>query len=107
MVIGINLCNKCPSDIRGLCCYHSYYDGQDNFILFPCEYLSKKTRRCTVYKKRFKKKKGCLTVDDMLKQGACPKGCLYVKESFTPKYPYKTINKKKRDEIIWKLKKKI
>ena len=86
-----------------------FFDGEDNFIIYPCRNLNKKTRRCKIYKKRFKINKDCLNTEEMLKQGAVPEGCAYVKENsdIQPIYPYKTINKKKRDELIWKLKKKI
>ena len=92
-----------------MCCYYSFFDGVENFVLYPCKYLSKKTRRCKVYKNRLKKNPSCLNVDEMLKQGAVPEGCAYVKEypNIQTIRPYKTINNKKRDELIWKLKKKI
>ena len=108
MVMDINYCNHCPTKIRGMCCYYSFFDGEENFILFPCEHLSKKTRRCKIYKKRFKIKKDCLNIEEMLKQGAVPKGCAYVKEypDIQTVLPYKTINKTKRDDLKWKLKKK-
>ena len=105
-----NYCNTCPTSIRGMCCYISIYDGEEQFILFPCKYLNKKTRRCTIYKKRFKINKDCLDLEAMLLKGACPEECEYVKNSFiTPQHPYKIINNKKRNEWIkkWKLKKKI
>ena len=105
-----NYCNRCPTSIRGMCCYVSYYDGEENFILGPCIYLNNKTRRCKVYKNRLEINKECLNVEDMLLQGACPKECEYIKDSFTtPQHPYKTINNKKRNEMIkqWKLEKKI
>ena len=105
----INYCNQCPTKIRGMCCYYSFFDGEENFILFPCEHLSKKTRRCKVYKNRFIKNPGCLSVEEMLKQGAIPEECAYHTESphIQPIRPYKTINNKKRDELKRKLKKKI
>ena len=105
----INYCNQCPTKIRGMCCYYSFFDGKENFIIYPCKYLNKKTRRCKVYKNRFIKNPGCLNREEMLKRGAVPKECAYVKEypTIQPIRPYKTINNKKRDELIWKLKKKI
>ena len=110
-MIIINYCNQCPTKIRGMCCYYSFFDGEENFILYPCKYLSKKTRRCKIYKNRFKINKDCLNFEEMLKQGAVPEGCAYVKENpnIQAVIPYKTINNKKRNEMIkqWKLKKKI
>ena len=103
----INYCNQCPSSLRGMCCWLSHYDGVDNFIVFPCKYLSKKTRRCTVYKKRFEINKWCLSLNKALEQGALPKACPYVQEwEGTPTRPNKTVNKQKRDEIINGIKKR-
>lgn len=105
-----NYCNQCPSTLRGLCCWLSMDDGVDNFIVFPCKYLSKKTRRCTIYKKRFEINKRCLPLKKALEQGALPKECPYVKEwKGTPIRPNKIFNKNKRMELInkWKLEKKI
>lgn len=103
----INYCNQCPSSIRGLCCYFSYYDGQDNFAIFPCPYLSKKTRRCKIYKKRFKINPNCLDMKAMIREGAVPKECAYLENTdIQPIRPFKTINKKKRDEIINGIKKR-
>ena len=107
----INHCNECPTKIRGMCCYLSFFDGEENFIIAPCKYLNKKTRRCTIYKNRFKINKDCLNVDEMIKQGAVPRECAYVKDypDNQPIHPYKTLNHKKRIELIkqWKLEKKI
>ena len=94
-----------------MCCYFSYFDGEENFILYPCKFLNKKTRRCKIYKKRFKIKKDCLNVEEMITQGAVPKECAYVKDypNVQPIRPYKITNNKKRLEMIkiWKLKKRI
>lgn len=94
-----NYCNVCPASIRGMCCWFSHYDGADNFVIYPCEYLSKKTRRCKVYNKRFNIKH-CLTVEESLIEGAFPLECAYVKESdVIPIRPNKTINTNKREMI--------
>ena len=94
-----NYCNVCPASLRGMCCWFTYYDGTDNFIIYPCEYLSKKTRRCKVYSKRFNIKH-CLSVEDALKEGALPLECAYVKESdVIPIRPHKKINIKKLEMI--------
>ena len=105
-----NYCNTCPSTLRGMCCYFSLFDGQDNFIMYPCKYLSKKTRRCTIYKKRFIINKDCLDIESAYKKGALPKECPYAKTyDYPPIRPFKTVNIEKRKEMInkWKLKKKI
>ena len=94
-----NHCNVCPNTLRGLCCWFSYYDGTDNFVVYPCEYLNKKTRRCKIYKKR-STVKHCLTMEKALIEGALPLECPYVKESdVIPIRPNKTYNKKKLEMI--------
>jgi uncharacterized cysteine cluster protein YcgN (CxxCxxCC family) len=101
-----NHCNTCPSTLRGMCCYFSFYDGTDNFVVYPCEYLNKKTRRCTIYKNRFTIPH-CLTVKEALIEGALPKECPYVKESdIVPIRPNKTYNKKKLEMMINGIKKR-
>ena len=92
----INYCNKCPSSIRGMCCYFSFFDGTENFLTYPCKWLRKRSRRCKIYKKRFKINPKCLTVDQGLKIGSFPKECPYVKKSnVVPVIPYKTYNREK------------
>lgn len=92
-MIEINHCNQCPSSIRGLCCWISVYDGLDNFVIFPCKYLSKKTKRCKIYKKRFKINKQCWTMEKALNNGGLPEACKYAQESdIVPRVPYK-VNK--------------
>ena len=91
-----NHCNNCPHDIRGICCWFSYFDGVENFIIFPCEHLSKKTKRCKIYKKRFKVAKWCMDLDTAYMMGALPEACPYVKDyDFEPSIPFKTINYEK------------
>ena len=95
-----NYCNTCLSTLRGLCCYHSLYDGTENIAVYPCKYLSKKTRRCTIYKKRFKINKNCLDIDKAYSEGALPKDCPYVKDyDYPPVRPFKTVNVKKLLEM--------
>ena len=95
-----NHCDTCPTSIRSMCCWYSYYDGVDNFIIYPCEYLSKKTRRCLIYKNRFKINPKCLTVEKALIEGGFPKECPYVKESdIIPVRPNKSYNKDKIEMI--------
>lgn len=95
-----NYCNTCPTGLRGLCCWHSLYDGTEHFIIYPCEYLSLKTNRCKIYKKRFKINPECYTVLKALTTGALPKECPYVIESdIVPKIPNKIFNIKKLEMI--------
>lgn len=75
-----NYCNTCPTGIRGICCYISYYDGTIHLAKKPCPYLNK-AGRCKIYKKRFTINKRCLTVEKALLASALPKECQYVKES--------------------------
>ena len=97
---NINYCNTCPSIMRGMCCWFSHYDGTDNFIIYPCDYLSKKTRRCKIYKNRFKINPKCLKLEDALLEGALPIECPYVIESdVIPIRPNKSINIKKIEMI--------
>lgn len=99
-------CNTCPASIRGMCCWFSMDDGTDNFIIYPCEHLNKKTRRCKVYKKR-STVSHCLSMEKALIYGALPKECGFVKESdVIPIRPNKTYNKEKREMIIYELKKR-
>ena len=96
-----NHCNTCPSNLRGMCCWFSYFDGTDNFVVFPCKYLSKKTRRCTIYKKRFTINPKCMGIDEAYMMGGLPENCPYVENyDFEPSLPFKIINKKKQNEMI-------
>lgn len=94
-----NYCNRCPTGLRGVCCWFSYYDGTNNFVVYPCPHLSKKTKRCKVYKNRYKVKH-CLSVKKALIEGALPLGCPYVmKSDVIPIRPNKTVNIKKLEMI--------
>ncbi len=95
-----NYCNRCPTGLRGICCWYSMYDGTDNFVVYPCKFLSKKIKRCKVYKNRFEKNPNCLTVEQALIEGALPLGCPYVmKSDVLPIRPNKTVNIKKMELI--------
>lgn len=88
-----NYCNTCPTGLRGVCCWHSYFDGTTNWAIEPCPYLNK-AGRCKIYKNRFIINKRCLTVDKALTEGALPKECPYVKESvIIPVRPNKILKK--------------
>ena len=80
-----NLCNECPSTIRGLCCYKKRLAQINKFhwtLVYydPCKYLNKKTGRCKVYEKR-REYQGpkCLTIEEALdKPFTLPYGCAYL-----------------------------
>ncbi len=78
-----NLCNECPPNIKGSCCYFQLQLNGHIFTLtnHPCKYLNIKTRRCKVYHKRKKTNPNCLTLEEMYIQGGLPKKCLYVKDN--------------------------
>ena len=80
-----NLCNQCPSNIRGLCCYTKVLI-QDSYrhwrIIYdkPCEYLNK-AGRCTIYQNRLKINPKCFSIEEAMKIPFClPSGCLYLKK---------------------------
>ncbi|MGV9198642.1 MAG: hypothetical protein ACOC4M_07360 [Promethearchaeia archaeon] len=77
----VNLCEKCPTDIRGKCCY--LMTEINGYLLtltnHPCKYLNLKTNRCKIYLNRRKNNKNCLSIKEMKKVRALPKECLYVK----------------------------
>lgn len=77
-----NLCNNCPDEIRGLCCFYNIIIEGHNVILRNqhCKYLDLETKKCKVYKERFKKQPNCLQRDKMYNTGCLPEGCLYLKD---------------------------
>lgn len=83
-----NLCNQCPTSIRGKCCYFLFWIIDNNQIhrivpltKHPCKYLNTKTGRCKIYKKRHEINPNCLTIKEMIISGTIPKQCLYVKDN--------------------------
>lgn len=86
----MNLCDKCPADIKGKCCYFNVQLEGFNVILSeqPCKYLDKKTKLCTIYKKRHTIP-WCMNESNMYEKGGLPKGCLYLKG-----HPERDINPK-------------
>jgi len=84
----INLCNKCPTPIRGRCCFFSAEITDNNLVHWslylsnhPCKYLNAKTGRCKDFKKRHEMNPNCLTIKEMILMGTVPKNCLYVKNN--------------------------
>jgi uncharacterized cysteine cluster protein YcgN (CxxCxxCC family) len=71
-----NLCRRC-----GKCCYIKMKFGRVSiFTNKHCEFLDTNTNLCTVYKDRFEKKPGCLTIEQAIALNALPNDCPYVKD---------------------------
>ncbi len=70
------ICNQC-----GKCCYIKTMIGDKPiFTRNHCEYLDTNSNLCTVYKDRFQKKPGCLTIDQAIKSNSLPDSCPYIKD---------------------------
>ena len=84
-----NLCNDCPTDIRGLCCRvkmikrMSKYDYMIHYGE-TCPHLNK-ANRCKIYNKRHKVMGDkCLTIEQaLLVPFTLPFGCAYLGEKFS------------------------
>lgn len=73
-----NLCIDCPDDIRGLCCHNfARVKGMILAIDGCCKFLSPINKRCLIYDHRFENE-DCATIEEMIRTGTVPKGCLYV-----------------------------
>lgn len=85
-----NLCDKCPRELKGLCCYSATYIEGHHIILtkYPCPYLDIETKLCMVYEDRLKH---CITVEVGLKDNRLPKDCMYVKKYGDPKVNWKSL----------------
>lgn len=77
-----NLCEKCPKDIRGKCCYISTTLEDYQIILtnHPCNFLDLETNNCTIYEERRKHHPNCLSIEEMILLGTVPKECPYVRD---------------------------
>jgi len=65
----------------GRCChFKTFWDGLLVFTNRTCRYFDPQTRRCTVYKKRFRMGVGCLTVAESIERRALPTDCPYVED---------------------------
>jgi len=74
-----NLCNYCPDNVRGLCCYFSdFIKGVQIVVDEHCKFLNEETGWCTVYKERFQKNHNCLTIEKMKELGTLPRKCPYI-----------------------------
>lgn len=99
-----NLCEKCPNNIKGLCCYISTLVDGYNIILpkQPCKFLDLETKTCTVHKERFRKNRRCSPIDIAIRDGGYPEGCAYLKHNSNlikvpPKVHYKDVKDKLTD----------
>ena len=71
-----DICNRC-----GKCCHFKIRIGSISvFSRKHCEFLDEETNLCIVYKDRFKKKPGCLTIEEAIDIKAVPNDCPYVKD---------------------------
>jgi uncharacterized protein len=68
------ICNQC-----GKCCYIKTMIGDEAiFTRTHCEHLDTKSNLCKVYKNRFEKKPGCLSIEKAIEIRAVPDNCPYV-----------------------------
>lgn len=89
--MGENLCDNCPDNVKGLCCYSAIAIEGYNIILknHPCKHLDLKTKKCLIYNERFSKRRECLTAIEGLTLAALPEGCLYIKKYGNNNTPFK------------------
>ncbi len=74
-----NLCVDCPTP--GICCHHDAHAyGKWITLDEHCEFWDSKTGKCSIYKQRHRCP-WCLTIEQMIEKGTCPKWCPYVKDS--------------------------
>jgi uncharacterized cysteine cluster protein YcgN (CxxCxxCC family) len=79
-------CRRC-----GRCCFNKiFHKGRIFYTPFPCQYLDKKTRLCTIYEQRHRINPDCLPVPEGLKLGVFPKDCPYAQE--VPNYKPPVLN---------------
>ena len=84
-----NLCNDCPSDIRGFCCRVKNIKRIDKYTYIirygdACPHLNK-AGRCKIYNKRHEVMGDkCLTIEKaLLVPFTLPFGCAYLGEKFS------------------------
>jgi len=81
-----NLCLKCPDEIRGKCCYYTYTayttSNEKCFILLKhyCPYLNPETKKCNIFKERFKINPYCANIKTSIELGGLIEGCKYLKK---------------------------
>jgi len=68
-------CRRC-----GRCCYEKVeFQGDIFYTDIPCEHLDLRSRLCTVYENRIKRRPGCLRLTrDLIQRGLLPGDCPYV-----------------------------
>ena len=77
-----NLCELCPGEIRGICCYYLTII-EDHLVYLPnhpCKFFDLKSKRCTIYENRHEINPNCLTLEEMYYLGSLPKKCPYILE---------------------------
>ena len=71
---SVDICRRC-----GRCCYVKLRLGG---VLVEtnqaCSFLDTQSRLCTVYEERFQRNRGCLTVEEAIREGVFPQDCSYV-----------------------------
>jgi len=78
-----DICVRC-----GKCCYIKIQFGEINvFTNRHCEFLDENSNLCTIYKDRFEKKPGCLTIEQAIAIRALPNSCPYIKDKKDYKGP--------------------
>ena len=74
-----NLCTQCSTP--GICCHQEgTLKGVRIALDECCEFLDLKTHKCSIYKQRHRNP-NCLTIEQMIEKGTCPKWCPYVKDN--------------------------
>jgi len=69
-----DLCRRC-----GRCCYAKIVvDSEIVYTPYPCRYLDRQTRLCTVYDRRFEVNPDCLSVEQGIRLRVFPADCPYV-----------------------------
>ena len=75
-----DLCEDCPSDLKGTCCFNSVLIEGHNIVLsnHPCKFLDLKTMDCSIYNERYLKNRNCINIEQAIARGGLPVGCLYL-----------------------------
>lgn len=76
-----NLCDKCPIDIKGLCCHETVFLEGFNIVLHRrhCKYFDFELKKCNIYDFRKEVNFTCGTIEEAIEAGALPNGCAYLK----------------------------
>ncbi|MBA2862593.1 hypothetical protein [Methanococcus maripaludis] len=91
-----DLCEQC-----GRCCIIHVFNSTEcsEPEVVYCKHLDTETKRCSIYKTRFKKEKECLSMLEAIMVSALPKDCPYVKnyESYEEPWFYNCLRSKSKD----------